>query len=232
MTTPAPGEVPRTARQADALARAVAVLDRLRSPGGCPWYAEQTHASLLPYAVEEAHELVEAVEAGDRAGLREELGDVLLQVLVHARVAAEHDDDPFDVADVAETLVAKLVRRNPHVFAADDGDEEIDVAAVLERWEQLKRAEKPTRTSALDGVPATLGALARAQKLVARADQAGLLAAAPPPTRAVVDAADAEALGDALLGLVAAAHRAGVDAESALRRATATWESAVRRAEG
>ncbi|MBO3096491.1 MazG family protein [Cellulomonas dongxiuzhuiae] len=231
MTTPGPGEVPRTARQADAVARAVAVLDRLRSPGGCPWYAVQTHASLLPYAVEEAHELVEAVEAGDRAGLREELGDVLLQVLVHARVAEEHEDDPFDVADVAEALVAKLVRRNPHVFAAD-GDGGIDVAAVLERWDRLKRAEKPTRTSALDGVPATIGALARAQKLVARADQAGLLAAAPPPTRPVGDAADVEALGDALLGLVAAAHRAGVDAEAALRLATATWEAAARRAEG
>ncbi|MCC2322714.1 MazG family protein [Cellulomonas xiejunii] len=231
MTTPGPGEVPLTARQAAALARAVAVLDRLRSPGGCPWYALQTHASLLPYAVEEAHELVEAVEAGDRAGLREELGDVLLQVLFHARVAAEDEDDPFDVADVADALVAKLVRRNPHVFDAD-GDGEIDVAAVLERWERLKRAEKPARTSALDGVPATMGALARAQKLVARADQAGLLAAAPPPTAPVGDAVTEVALGDALLGLVAAAHRAGVDAEAALRRATATWESVARRAEG
>jgi len=235
VTTRDPGEVPLTARQAAALARAVAVMDRLRSPGGCPWYAVQTHASLLPYAVEEAHELLEAVEAGDRAGLREELGDVLLQVLFHARVAAEDEDDPFDVADVADALVAKLVRRNPHVFAAD-GDEEIDVAAVLERWEALKRAEKPTRTSALDGVPATMGALARAQKLLARADQAGLLAAAPPPAvpspaATAGDAPTADALGDALLGLVAAAHRAGVDAEAALRRATATWESAARRAE-
>lgn len=238
MTTPGPGD-DRSARQAAALARAVAVTDRLRSPGGCPWYALQTHASLLPYAVEEAHELVEAVEAQDRAGVREELGDVLLQVLVHSRVA-EDADDPFDVADVADGLVAKLVRRNPHVFDAD-ADEEVDLSAVLERWERFKRAEKPARTSALDGVPPTMGALARAQKLLARADDAGLLAAVAPPVAPlrggaaagdVHDPVSAEAVGDALLGLVAAAHRAGVDAEAALRGATAGWESAVRRAEG
>lgn len=259
------------ARQAEALARAVAVMDRLRSPGGCPWDARQTHESLLPYAVEEVHELVEAVEAGDRAGVREELGDVLLQVLFHARVAAEDPDDPFDVADVADGLVAKLVRRHPHVFAAADEDE-LDAAAVHERWERLKRAEKPTRTSALDGVPPSMGALARAQKLVAKADRAHLLARAPLPpppfpspspspdasstprpsdasttprpsdalpttppssSRAAPrpGAAAADVIGDALLGLVAAAHRAGVDAEAALRRATATWESAARHTE-
>lgn len=234
-----PGASADDERAAAALTRAVAVVDRLRSPGGCPWYARLTHASLLPYAVEEAHELVEAVDAGDRAGVREELGDVLLQVLVHARVAAEHTDDPFDVADVADGLVAKLVRRNPHVFDPDGG-EVLAVSDVVARWDRLKRAEKPARTSALDGVPATMGALARAQKLLARADDAGLLAAGPPratpsdPTvpDPVVPDPTAAAVGDALLALVAAAHRAGVDAEAALRGATATWESTVRRAEG
>jgi len=235
-----------TARQVAALARAVAVMDRLRGPGGCPWDARQTHESLLPYALEEVHELVEAVEAADRAGMREELGDVLLQVLFHARVADEDPDDPFDVGDVADGLVAKLVRRHPHVFEADGG-EELDAGAVHERWERLKRAEKPARTSALDGVPPTLGALARAQKLIAKADRAGLLDVAPPPSaspagpavdalaggRGLADAGapDPDAVGDALLALVATAHRAGVDAEAALRRATAAWESAARTAE-
>ena len=226
VTSPQDGPA-EAARQAAALARAVAVMDRLRSPGGCPWYALQTHASLLPYAVEEVHEVVEAVESGDRAGLQEELGDLLLQVLFHARLAAEDEQDPFDVADVADGLVAKLVRRNPHVFGAED-DGQIDVATVLERWEHLKRAEKPARTSALDGVPATLGALARAQKLLARADQAGLLADAPPPD--VVDPSP-EVIGETLLAVVVAAHRSGVDAEAALRRATAAWESTARAAE-
>lgn len=256
MTQPGPAAPPvDLARQADALARAVAVMDRLRSPGGCPWDARQTHASLLPYAVEEVHELVEAVEADDRAGVREELGDVLLQVLFHARVASEHADDPFDVADVADGLVAKLVRRHPHVFSAD-GDQDVDLPALHARWEELKRAEKPARASVLDGVPPTLGALARAQKLVGKAERAGLVAAAPLPsggdlvTDATAGADDgaaagtgsdvaadagsgptAQAVGEALLALVAVAQRAGVDAEAALRRATATWEAAARAAE-
>lgn len=209
------------ARQAAALERAVAVMDRLRSPGGCPWDASQTHESLLPYALEEVHELVEAVEHGDRADVREELGDVLLQVLFHARVAAEHPDDPFDVADVADELVAKLVRRHPHVFAAEAGAG-AGTADLHARWDRLKRQEKPGRTSALDGVPATLGALARAQKLVSRADRAGL------PAPAADDPAD---VGQAVLALVVAAHRAGVDAEAALRRATASWEATARQVE-
>lgn len=215
------------ARQAAALARAVEVMDRLRSPGGCPWDAEQTHESLLPFAVEEVHELVEAVEAGDRAGVREELGDVLLQVLFHARVAAEDPADPFDVADVADGLVDKLVRRHPHVFDPDGSA--VTVGELHARWDEHKRAEKPQRASALDGVPASLGAVARAQKLVSRADRAGLLGAVPPVGGAAVTSADE--VGERLLGLVAAAHAAGVDAEAALRRATARWESAVRAAE-
>jgi XTP/dITP diphosphohydrolase len=116
----APGRAP-----GDAVRRLVAVMDTLRSPGGCPWDAEQTHESLVPFALEEAHELAEAIEAGDRAGMREELGDVLLQVVFHARLAQEHETDPFDLDDVAAGLTAKLVRRHPHVFepvAGSDGD--------------------------------------------------------------------------------------------------------------
>ncbi len=217
---------PATDRQAAALVRAVEVMDRLRSPGGCPWDAEQTHVTLLPYALEEAHELVEAVETGDRAGLREELGDVLLQVLFHARVAQDDVDDPFDVADVADGLVDKLVRRHPHVFA-DDPQQALDAADVHTRWERIKRAEKPARTSAPDGVPASMGSLARAQKLFAKADRAGLLRGAPGPDGPTTQAA----LGEALLALVAGAHAAGLDAEAALRGATAGWERAARAAE-
>ena len=210
--TAAPDGEPR-----DALRELVAVMDRLRSPGGCPWDAAQTHTTLLPYLLEESHELAEAVEGGDRAGLREELGDVLLQVVFHARIAAEHPDDPFDLDDVAAELVAKLVRRHPHVF----GDAQVgSMAGLHTQWDRIKRAEKD-RASALDGVPGSLPALARAQKIASRAARAGLDA----PTPADDD------LGARMLELVRRAHADGVDAEGALRRTTAVWEAALRQAE-
>lgn len=214
MTTDPDGR-PREA--ADPLRELVAVMDRLRSPGGCPWDAAQTHTSLLPYLLEESHELAEAVEGDDRAGMREELGDVLLQVVFHARIATEHPDDPFDVDDVARDLVAKLVRRHPHVFA----DAEVaSMGALHTQWDRIKRAEKD-RSSALDGVPGSLPALARAQKIASRAARAGLDAPVPPD----------DGLGARLLELVREAHAQGVDAEGALRRATAVWEAALRTAE-
>ncbi|MBT0992881.1 MazG family protein [Cellulomonas sp. DKR-3] len=194
-------------------------MDRLRSPGGCPWDAEQTHASLAPYALEEAYELVEAIEHDDRAGLREELGDLLLQVVFHARVAQEDPADPFDVDDVAGDLVDKLVRRHPHVFAGADGAADDEGRHVA--WDRLKRQEKPARASALDGVPRAMGALARAQKLVARADRAGL----------VVEPPAGEDVGTRLLALVREARAAGLDAEGELRRATDTWEARARAVE-
>src|SRR5690606_21452407 len=136
----------------------------------CPWDREQTHESLLPYVVEEAHELVEAVETGSREDLLEELGDVLLQVVFHARLAQEDAAAPFDLDDVARRTAAKLVSRHPHVF----GDVHApDAEAVKARWDQLKKAEKG-RESALDGVPPGLGAPARAAKLASRAQRAGL----------------------------------------------------------
>ncbi|HYN29003.1 MAG TPA: MazG family protein [Dermatophilaceae bacterium] len=123
----------------------VAVLDRLRSPGGCPWDAEQTHVSLAPYLLEEAHEAVEAIERGDRAHLAEELGDVLLQVVFHARVAEEAGEDGFDVDDVAGRLVEKLVRRHPHVFA----DVAAETAEDVERnWEHIKADERAAAAAA------------------------------------------------------------------------------------
>jgi XTP/dITP diphosphohydrolase len=207
---------------ADPFRELVAVMDRLRSPGGCPWDAQQTHASLVPYLLEEAHELAEAVDDGDRAGLREELGDVLLQVVFHARVAAEDPDDPFDVDDVARDLVAKLVHRHPHVFAGADTPAE----RLHAQWDALKKAEKH-RDSALDGIPGALPALARAQKVAARAGRAGLDVAAA----AAGEGADAPGWGDRMLALVLEAHDEGIDAEGELRRATSRLEQALRRVE-
>ena len=153
------------------LLAAVRIMDRLRSPGGCPWDAEQTHASLAPYLMEEAYETLEAIELGDLAALREELGDLLLQVLFHARLAEEAaPEQRFDIDDVAADLVAKLTRRHPHVF----GDQQAaDAAAVAVNWEQIKQVEK-RRSSVTDGIPFGQPALALAAKLVGRSGRAGL----------------------------------------------------------
>jgi XTP/dITP diphosphohydrolase len=121
----------------------VAVMDRLRSPGGCPWDAEQTHSSLLPYLREETEELVEAVESGDRQHMAEELGDVLLQVAFHARVAEDDPSEPFDIDTVAGLLVDKLVRRHPHVFADGDASTPEEVEA---NWERIKEAERAAKS--------------------------------------------------------------------------------------
>jgi XTP/dITP diphosphohydrolase len=179
----------------------------LRAPGGCPWDAEQTHASLLPYLLEETYEVIDAVETGDRVGLREELGDLLLQVVFHARVAEEDQADPFDVDDVAAAIVAKLIRRHPHVFAGADAGTAGEVSLS---WEELKAAERPGRGPG-DGIPASLPALARAQKVIARLDRAGELDGAIPAAVA------GDELAGALIGLAVAAHRSGQDAESRLR---------------
>jgi XTP/dITP diphosphohydrolase len=182
----------------------VAVMDRLRSPGGCPWDAEQTHQSLVTYLLEEAYETIEAIESGDREHFREELGDLLLQVVFHARIAAEHPDKPWDVDDVAEGIVTKLVRRHPHVFGDADAPSAADVEAS---WERLKAAEKG-RASVFDGIPPTLPALALAAKTLARAEQAGL---APAPGAA------AGTVGERLFLSVQDARASGVDPEAALR---------------
>lgn len=211
-------------------------MDLLRSPGGCPWDAEQTHESLVPFALEEAHEVAEAIEAGDRVGMREELGDLLLQVVFHARLAEEHESDPFDLDDVARGAAAKLVRRHPHVF--DDADQGADVHAaddVHARWERIKKAEKQ-RTSVLEGIPLAQGALARGQKVVSRARRAGLAVDADAAARRHVTEAPDErdvraAFGARLLLMVAEADAAGVDAEAALRAALRTFEAAVRASE-
>lgn len=198
-----------------------ATMNRLYSPGGCPWDAEQTHASLVPYLVEECHELVEAIETGTREDVIEELGDVLLQVLFHARLG-EEEDRPYDLDTVAAALVEKLRRRHPHVF----GDEASgpDAETLVRRWEELKRAEKPDRGSVLDGIPPSLPALARAQKVVRKAGRLGVPGLVPET------GTDAD-LGEALLRLVAAAEARGIDAEAALRARLRETEAGVRAAE-
>jgi XTP/dITP diphosphohydrolase len=202
-----------------ALLDAVAVMDRLRSPGGCPWDAQQTHRSLMPYLIEEAYELYQALEEGDTAALREELGDVLLQVLFHARLAQETPGG-FDVDAVAAALVAKLVARHPHVFT---GSEQVRTAAEQEiRWEQLKRTEK-RRESSVDGVALTQPAVALAAKLVSRASKAALPADLFP-------GADG-GTGASLFALSAAATLAGEDPEAALRRVARRFAEDVRAAE-
>lgn len=149
---------------------AVTVMDRLRSAGGCPWDAEQTHSSLVRYLIEECYELVEAIEDGDQSAMLEELGDVLLQVLFHARIAAESPAG-FDVDDVAAGLVDKLVRRHPHVFAG--GEALTDAADQQRRWDELKRVEKG-RGGPLAGVALGAPSVALAGKLGARAAKFGV----------------------------------------------------------
>jgi len=202
-------------------------MDRLRSPGGCAWDAEQTHASLTRYLLEETYEVLEAIETHDEHLLREELGDLLLQVLFHARIASERPDG-FDIDDVAGDLVDKLVRRHPHVFAQgslrpDNGRASTAASAsdLNETWEQQKIAEKG-RTSATDGVPIAQPALSLAAKLIARTNRAGLEAATPAE----------DDFGARLFDLVREAVAAGVDPEGALRRTTLAYRQAILETEG
>jgi XTP/dITP diphosphohydrolase len=203
---------------ASQLERAVKVMDRLRSPGGCPWDAAQTHASLARYLLEETYEVLEAIETGDELLLREELGDLLLQVLFHARLA-EEGPQPYSIEDVARELADKLIRRHPHVFESDGGPPS-DPHALNETWERQKISEKG-RTSALDGVPVAQPALALAAKLVARAGRAGIDVAPE----------SGDEFGERLFALVRDAVVAGVDPEGALRRTTLAYRESIAAAE-
>lgn len=195
------------------LQRLVAVMDRLRSPDGCVWDAEQTHESLLKFLLEESYEYIEAVENNDRESMREELGDVLLQVYFHARMAEEHPTEPFSIEDVAESVADKLIRRHPHVF----GDLKVSSSdEVLENWETMKTLEKG-RISAVDGVPLTQPALSLVAKLLYRAEKNRIHLALPQRIEIPRQATE-EAVGEVLLATIAWAMGHGVDPESALRR--------------
>lgn len=220
------------------------IIAKLRGPGGCPWDREQTHASLRAGLLEEAHEVVAAIDNRDDANLREELGDLLLQSVFHAQLATEEGRFTFD--DVAREISTKLVRRHPHVFAADHC---ADSAAVLQRWEEIKRAEKGSApTSALDGIPAGLPALMGAQKTQKKAARIGfdwpdaepvfdkireeiseLQVALAEPESAPSDAEDE--LGDLLFTVVNLARKLGLDAETALLRATRKFDTRLRAVE-
>ncbi|CAM5237472.1 nucleoside triphosphate pyrophosphohydrolase [Streptomyces narbonensis] len=194
----------------------VQVMDRIRRE--CPWSSRQTHKGLTKYGIEEAYELVEAIEDGDREELREELGDVLLQVVFHARIAEEDPEEPFSVDDVAGTIVEKLIHRHPHVFGDATAETPEEVKA---HWLRTKAVEKQ-RESVTDGVPLGQPGLALATKLANRVRTAGLDVALPA----------GEGIGYELLGLAARAEAAGVDPEAALRAAARTYREAIRAAEG
>ncbi len=196
---------------------AVAVMDQLRSPGGCPWDAEQTHASLTPYLVEETYECIEALEAGEREHIIEELGDVLLQVLFHARVGAEkeHESDAtFDIDDVAGGLVDKLIRRHPHVFAGGSASTPGEVEAS---WAQLKAVEKPERAHLLDGIPAGMPELAKAVKVTHRLAKAGHVEWLRAQIAEVASADEQGEYASRLLDIVVEAQSRDIDPCAALR---------------
>jgi uncharacterized protein YabN with tetrapyrrole methylase and pyrophosphatase domain len=195
----------------------------------CPWMGALTHESLVEYLLEEAYEVAETIEAGgDDAELKGELGDVLLQVVLHARLAEERHAFTFD--DVARGLTAKMIRRNPHVFRPDGSLQDsfpATVEEIVHTWDAVKKAEKPERIHAFEGVPAALPALARVQKLLDRADRAGLPALpqpGPSGTTAPAVPATEEELGELLFTLVAAARVQGLDAERALRAAARRFQ--------
>lgn len=214
------------------------VIAHLRAPEGCPWDREQTHASLRPYLLEETHEVLEAIDAGDAEALREELGDLLLQVTLQTQVAI--DTGEFRMADVIAGIREKLIRRHPHVF----GDVSVSgVEDVKRNWETIKQAEKSARESILDGLPAGLPALSRAEAYGTRAarvgfdwpDAPGVLEKVAEEVRELAEAPDAESreseFGDVLFTLVNVARWLKIDPESALRAANARWARRFRRVE-
>jgi len=191
------------------------VMNKLRSPGGCPWDAEQDHASLLKYLLEESYEFIESVENNDRQSMQEELGDLLLQVYFHSRMAEEDAKQPFDIEDVAKSVTDKLIRRHPHVFGGQPVGTSED---VLENWEKQKAAEKG-RTSAIDGVPLAQPALSLATKVIYRLNKLNYDLPISKPI-SLASEIDQDQFGQILLGLITQAVESGLDPEAALRSAT------------
>ena len=191
------------------LLRLVEVMNKLRSPGGCPWDAEQTHESLIKYLLEESYEFIDAVESNDRAGLQEELGDLLLQVYFHARIAQDDPQSPFTIEDVARGIADKLISRHPHVFA----DVQVSgVAEVISNWEEIKAAEKG-RTSAIDGVALSQPSLALISKLLHRAEKFGVELDLPNST-----VTDADSAADQIVAIAAWANANEIDLDVLLRQ--------------
>jgi len=197
------------ATQHPKLEELIAVLEQLRAPGGCAWDREQTHESLVQYLVEETYELVDAIEAGSREEMIEELGDVLYQVLFHSDIAAEAGQ--FTLEDVAAHMTAKMIGRHPHVFGDTTAETADDVVAV---WDDLKKIEKPGRMSVLDGIPQGMPSLGLADKLLGKAGKLGLVDVG---AQAGIPVNNEDELGGLLLAVVASAKANGLDAERALR---------------
>lgn len=215
--------MPQPLSNLSGVAKLVAVMDILRSPGGCPWDAEQTHNSLLEYLIEESHELIEAIETGNRIDLREELGDVLLQVVFHARIAMEDESDPFNLDEVAEITADKLMSRHPHVFADQLANTAQDVEAI---WHQQKMQEKG-RKSLLDGIPRTLPALMLATKILKRTKQYQIDIHSIISSETKVKIKTSDEIGKALFDLVKIAREHKIDPEAALRQAIREYEDKV-----
>ena len=228
----------------DPFVRLLAVVRRLREPGGCPWDREQTHATLVPYVLEEAYEVADAIQSGDALALREELGDLLLQVVLHARIAEEAG--AFDARDVASRLADKLVARHPHVFGEDvahTADE------VTQRWERIKQDEKRRKgdeSGVLDGVPLALPALLKAQRLTEKAGRTGFdwpdAVAVLAKLREEVDELEADVragrsheaaaeFGDVLFVMANMARHLRIDAEAVLQASNAKFTSRFRHVE-
>jgi XTP/dITP diphosphohydrolase len=205
-------------------------MDQLRSPGGCPWDAEQTHQSLANYLLEETYEALEAMDSGDLVDLREELGDLLLQIVFHARIAQEQDKN-FDLNSIAQGVVDKLIRRHPHVF---DGLEINSTEELEANWANIKSSEK-SRESVTDGVPIAMPALQLATQLSYRARDNEIKSVSPDLVLAVselVGEVSPEAIAQILLATVELARSADLDAESVLRAETMRIRKAIRISEG
>jgi XTP/dITP diphosphohydrolase len=225
VTDPAFSDAASASPAPSALDTLIETVAKLRAPGGCPWDADQTHESLVQYLIEESHELIDAIEAGSREEMIEELGDVLYQVLFHADIAAHTTGEDFDIQDVARHMTQKMVGRHPHVFGELSLDTADDVVAA---WDGFKAAEKPGRTSVLDGIPQGMPALALADKVIGRAQKIGLLDADATPSMSL---GSEDELGPLLLALVAGAKAQGLDAERALRNAVRDLQGEIRAAE-
>jgi tetrapyrrole methylase family protein / MazG family protein len=207
-----------------ALSTVTRIVERLRAPNGCPWDREQTHASLRPHLLEEAYETLAALDSEDPARLRDELGDLLLQIALHAQLARE--EGTFDPGEVARRLNEKLIRRHPHVFA---GTQISSGGELLAQWERIKREEQEGDAHGLlSGVPRELPALFAAERMLERAARVKL---EPPRLDLPLDVDDQEFLGELLFDVVAAARDAGFDAETALREANERFAAHVGRVE-
>jgi len=204
----------------------VSVMNRLRSPGGCPWDAEQTHESLVEYLIEEAHECVEAIESGDQAAMQEELGDLLLQVVFHSRIA----EPQWDIDSVVSGITNKLIARHPHVFSDDIADTAGDVE---DSW-HVRKAKEKGRDSLTEGIPESLPALMRAAKLQSRTKSLHVTPT-PQADRAsdlLGELHNQEELGDLLYELVRLARSRGWDAEGSLRSAVRRRIDVIKDIEG